>query len=349
MTELPVGTINRVVACTGGDRTRLETRPAPVPAPEELLLKLRVVGLCGTDLFKLDSGQIAPGSVLGHELVGEVVAADAAGFSEGDRVVVPHHVACGRCHFCLSGSDTMCAEFKQNLLEPGGFAELILVRPRAVQQAARRLPDSLSDEAAVFLEPAACVLRGIRRASLPDEGVAAVLGGGSMGMLHLLLLRAACPRICVVLVDPVAERRDLALNLGADSACAAGAEATDRVRSASGNRGADAVFDTVGGAETLNTAVELSRPGGTVVLFAHAGEGERAHFIINSLFKSERRLLGSYSGGLKEQSAVFEMLLSGAFNPAPLVTHRLTLDQFDHGVALARARKALKILFTPPA
>lgn len=349
MTEPAVRASHHVVACAGGNRTRLEARPVPRPGRGELLLKLRVAGLCGTDLFKLDSGRVGPGSVLGHELVGEVAAAGAGvnGFSPGDRVAVPHHVPCGKCRLCRSGSETLCPDFKDNLLDPGGFAERVLVRARAVKHAARRLPDSLPDEAAVFLEPAACVLRGIRRAALPRDGVAAVLGAGSMGLLHLLLLKAAQPEVSVMVIDPVAERRQLALNLGAACACPPGAEALENVLSRSADRGADAVFDTVGGAETLCRGLELTRHGGAVVLFAHAREGERADFDINTLFRYERRLFGTYSGGPEEQSAVFEMLVSGAFDPLPLVTHRLPLNEFDRGVALARARKALKILYTP--
>ena len=338
-----------MVACAGGDRVRVEARPVPEPARGELLLRLRVVGLCGTDLFKLDSGRLIPGSVLGHELVGEVVAAGDAvsGFACGDRVAVPHHVPCGECRLCRSGSDTMCPAFRENLLEPGGFSELILVRPRAVSHAARRVPESVADAAAVFLEPAACVVRGIRRAKLSQNGVAAVLGGGSMGLLHLLLLKATTPEVSVVVVDPVAERRQLAMSLGAVRSCPPGEAALARVLELSDGVGADAVFDTAGGARALSAGLELSRAGGSLVVFAHAPEGERADFELNALFKHERRVLGTYSGGLKEQAMVFELLVSGALDPTPLVSHRLPLEQFDRGVALARAGQALKVLFTP--
>ena len=349
MTHTAVEASYRVVACAGGERVRMEARPVPEPGRDELLLRLRVAGLCGTDLFKLSSGQLSPGSVLGHELVGEVVAAGDAvsGFTPGDRVAVPHHVACGECHLCRSGADTMCPAFRENLLEPGGFSELILARPRAVRHAARRIPEAVGDEAAVFLEPAACVLRGIRRAELSPDGVAAVLGGGSMGLLHLLLLKAAIPGVRVVVVDPLAERLQLAMSLGAVQGSPPGEEALARVLELSGGVGADAVFDTAGGARALSAGLELCRAGGSLMVFAHAPEGERADFEINALFKRERRVLGTYSGGLKEQARVFEMLVSGALDPTPLVTHRLPLEQFDRGVALARAGQALKVLFTP--
>ena len=109
----------------------------------------------------------------------------------------------------------MCEVFKQNLMEPGGFADLILIRERAVALAARKVPDTLSDERAVFMEPAACVLRGIDRSGIGDGGTAVVLGAGSMGLLHLLVLRALFPNIAVIMVDLDDERLALAEKLGA--------------------------------------------------------------------------------------------------------------------------------------
>jgi L-iditol 2-dehydrogenase len=337
----------RVVACLGGDATRLVERPTPVPGPGELLLATRAVGLCGTDLFKLATGGATPGLVLGHELVGTVAAAGDAttGFAIGDRVTVPHHVPCGHCAQCRRGSHTLCPTFRDNLLEPGGFADYVLVRERAVRSAARKLPDWMTDDTAVWMEPAACVLRGVLRAGLPDDGLAVVQGAGSMGLLHLLVLKAARPGCRVVVVDPMESRRCLAKGLGADD-CAAPECAAGAVGETSAGLGADAVFDTVGGAGPLEAALALSREGGTVVLFAHAAEGERAGFDINTLFKFERRVVGTYSGGPAEQARVFELMCARRLDPASLVSHHLDLAAFPEGVALARRREAMKVVFS---
>lgn len=340
---------NNVISCLGGDRTALEPRPVLKAGPGEVLLKLRVVGFCGTDLFKLVTGSAAPGTVLGHELVGEVAETgpDVHGFKVGDRVAVPHHVPCGECLYCRRGNETMCETFRENLMAPGGFADTVLIRPRAVAQAAKHVPDAVSDEAAVFMEPAACVLRGINRSDIPTGGVAAVQGGGSMGLLHLLLLKAARPGLKVLVVDPREDRQTLAVSLGADAGAAPGEAARKAVEEISAGAGADAVFDTVGGAGPLKAALDLTRQGGSVVLFAHAPAGQHADFDLNDLFKYERRILGTYSGALAEQDEVFRLLVSGAFDPTPLVTHVMPLDDFQEGMTLARTQQALKVLFTP--
>jgi L-iditol 2-dehydrogenase len=353
-TTLTAGELMTVAACAGQGTVRLESRPRPEPRPGEMLLRLRCAGLCGTDLFKIHYGTVPPGTVLGHEVVGSVEAlgAGVTGFAPGDRVVVPHHVACGVCALCRRGSETLCPVFRENLLSPGGFSDHVLVGERAVRRATFGLPEHIADEAAVFLEPAACVLRGIRHARLAetvlsgDSPVAAILGGGSMGLLHLLVLKVLFPALRIAISDPLEERRTLALRLGADAATAP-AEARTAVETLSGGLGADVIFDTVGGAGLLDTALNLTREGGTVVLFAHAAEGERSAFDLNSFFKSERKLIATYSSALAEQREIYRLLATRRLDPSPLVSHRLPLSRLGEAIELARERRALKVLLTP--
>lgn len=346
----------KVVEYSGPGVTRLSRVPRPRAGAGELVLDLDCCGLCGTDLFKLAGSEIAPGTVLGHELVG-IIAEVGEGldwFSEGDRVVVPHHVSCGQCAHCRRGSETRCATFKENLLIPGGFAEAIRVLPRAASRAARVVPERVSSEAATFMEPGACVLRGVRRsgilddvASDPDPRVAVILGAGSMGLLHLLVLKAALPSCRVVVSDLVDERRRLALELGANASSLPGTELRRAVQAISEGRGADAVFDTVGGSTLLDEGIGLLRDGGSVVLFAHAGRGEKATFDLNTLFKGEMRVVATYSGTVEDQETIFELMASGELDPTPLVTHRVPLSRFDEAVVLAGDRAALKIMIVP--
>ena len=347
----PSGPKNTAVVCEGTGRTRLVTHAIPKLESGEILLRLRVCGLCGTDLFKLTTGTAEPGSVLGHELIGEVesVASDVSRFSPGDRVVVPHHLACLSCELCRRDSETKCARFQENLMDPGGFADRIRIHRRAVRHAAQRVPNHVPDDAMVFMEPAACVLRGVRAAHLPKPpGCAVVLGAGSMGLLHLLVLHALFPELTVGVIDPMEERRQLAEALGAQwTSAPVLSDVLPIVDGATEGLGADAIFDTVGGAQLLSSAVRITRPGGTVILFAHAGAQEKADFELNPFFKAEQRVVGTYSGGLEDQRRVWELIASCRLDPSPLVTHRLPLSRFDEAVQLCRERRALKVLLTP--
>jgi L-iditol 2-dehydrogenase len=345
--EFPIR--SRIAVCDSDGGLRGDERALPGPGPGELILRLRCCGLCGTDLFKITNRLTADGTVLGHELVGDVVAVGAGevGVELGQRVVVTHHVACGRCELCRRGAETKCDAFQENLLEPGGFSEYLLVRRRAVERAMWAVPDGLADATATFLEPAACVLRGIDRAELAaPDGCAVVIGAGSMGLLHLLVLRAFHPELRVVVSDPIEARRELAVSLGAAVACAPDGLADAAAEQSSG-LGADAVFDTVGGSGPLVDALRATRLGGTVVLFAHAAEAETAGFELNPFFKGERRVLGTYSGSVGEQRRIAEKLFEGVVDPTPLVSHRLPLSRFDEAVSLAVERRALKIMLEP--
>ncbi len=340
----------RVAACTLDGNLKVEHRPLVSPGPGEAVLRLAWCGFCGTDLFKLDNRTEAPGTVLGHELVGVVhqIGDGVTALKPGDRVVAPHHVSCGHCGLCRRGSRTQCSVFKENLMAPGGFSEFVLLRERVVCQAARVIPDHVSDESATFLEPAACVLRGIDKAEIRDpEGCAVIIGGGSMGLLHLVVLRAIHPKISMIVTDPLESRRTLAGRLGATVACPP-EELDSTVDAVATGFGADAVFDTVGGSDILKSGIAVLRPGGTLVLFAHAAQGEIAGFEINPLFKTERRVVATYSGSLEEQNRVADLLFSGKLDPRPLITHRIGLDQIHQAVDLARRRQALKILIGPP-
>ena len=372
----------KVVRTTATGRLEVVEAPEPEIDEGEALIELVCCGLCGTDLYKLaDSGR-APGEVLGHEVVGRVIETRTNRLAPGDRVIAPHHAPCGDCRLCRSGAETMCARFAENLLDPGGFSERLRLKARAVRHTVRKLDDGLTDAAAAFVEPAACVLRGIDRAGLSREAPAVVvIGAGSMGLLHLLVLRAVAPGASILVVEPDASRRSTATELGADAAvppneltdlqvqasspaaaCDSPTDA-DQVRRAPRLRplrpgpgaeapvlpdeGADAVFDTAGGQAAFDLALQATRPGGRVVLFAHAARDARVTFDINAVFKSERQVIGAYSGSPAEQARVLDLLHEGKLDPTPLVTHRLPLDRAAEAVDLCRRREALKVLLHP--
>ncbi len=329
----------RVLRATACGHLELDEAPEPVIGEGEALIQLESCGLCGTDLYKLADRNRGAGEVLGHEVVGRVIESRTDALDRGDRVVAPHHAACGRCRLCRAGTETMCPAFKENLLDPGGFSERVRLSKRAVERTVRRVGDTLAVEAAVFVEPAACVLRGINRAELSDtDPLAVVIGAGSMGLLHLFMLRALYPGIRVVVVELDPGRRATALELGAQAVVAPGAEA---------EIDADAAFDTAGGQAALDTALAAIRPGGRVVVFAHAPAEGRVEIDLNTLFRSEQMIVGAYSGSAAEQERVLELLRSGALRPQALVTHRLPFERAGEAVELCRRREALKILFYP--
>jgi L-iditol 2-dehydrogenase len=188
-------------------------------------VRILACGLCGSDVEKI--GRATPGTVLGHEVVAET--------SEGQRVALVHHSACGECEVCLAGHESLCAAFEAPTIRPGGLAE------RARSQGWVTLPDDVDDARGTMVEPLACVLRGARQV---PRGRVLVVGHGFIGHLFAAVLRDRGDEVFAVDTDP--RRTGPAPDGPVDVAILAGS----------------------GGVES---ALDAVRPGGTILVFADAG------------------------------------------------------------------------------
>lgn len=322
----------------GGGVIRVETRPVPPIAAGELLLRVRGCGLCGSDLAKLQ-GPVAAPAVLGHEVVGEVAAVGpgAGDFRPGERLVVAHHVPCFACHYCRRDSPSMCRAFKTSNLDPGGFAEYLRVPAENVRHATFRVPADMPDAVAAFTEPLGCCVRAVRRAAAGPGDTVIVAGLGAMGCLLAQLLHQRGTR--VIGLDPIAERRALARQLGVRDALAP-EEVAAGVAGATDGRGADLAILTTGAPAVVRDALGWVRDGGAVHLFVGEGEGPLP---VGELYRRELSLSATYSSSPADLAGAFELLRAGAVRVKALVSHRVPLERLADAVALAARREALKV------
>jgi L-iditol 2-dehydrogenase len=226
----------------------------PVPVGPGLLVRVLGCGLCGSDVEKI--GRSAAGSVLGHEVAGEL--------ENGDRVTVVHHVPCGTCERCRAGHQSTCGEFRETRIQPGGFAEYL----RATHCVP--LPSAVDALDGVWVEPLACVLRAADRV---PRGRALVVGCGAIGQLWVQVLARRGHH--VVVQEPRRYRLGSAVELGA---------------SVDDDSVAAAVVTAHGG---VNDALHRLEPGGTLVMFA-APDGE-VPTALDAIYRKELTLVGSRS------------------------------------------------------
>jgi L-iditol 2-dehydrogenase len=334
----------RAAVFRGGGRVDAAEWPRPAIGAGEVLVRVRGCGLCGSDIAKIVDPTTPAPAVFGHEIVGDVVEAGegVTGFAPGHRVVVAHHVPCGECHYCRRASESMCRDFKQSRLDPGGFAEYVRVPAPHVRSATFRVPEHLNDEEASFTEPLACCLRAVERARVQPGDTAIVVGLGSIGYLFVQLLRRAGASVVGADQDPA--RAALARGFGIDAM--EPAEATAAARRLSDGRGADHVVVTGGGAGVLSWAVPTLRDGGAVHYFA-GGEGEALPVSMASLYHRELTVTTTYSSSPATLARAFWLLAAGKIDVAGLVSHRLPLARLAEGVELMRRRQALKVYVTP--
>src|SRR5262249_26876441 len=202
----------------------------------EALVRSRVVGICGSDLLAWYAARKA-GTILGHEVAGEVVEVGegVTGFAPGDRVVPHHHAPCLQCDACRLGRYVHCAEWRSSRLDPGGMAELFRIPAGHLSRDAWQFPAGLTDEEASSTEPLATVVKALRRASFGEGQSILVVGLGTAGQLAVRLARArAASRIAAA--DAVASRARLARESGADEVFQTSAGASGEIARLSGRR-----------------------------------------------------------------------------------------------------------------
>jgi L-iditol 2-dehydrogenase len=294
----------RALIFHGPGDVRLENVPEPEPRPGDVLVQIEAALTDGTDLKTYRRGHPVllgpPPSPFGHEFAGVDVAT-------GRRVVAPNSAPCGACPPCRRGEETLCESLFPLL--NGAYAEFIVVPERIATKNLLPVPDGLPAEIAAMVEPLACCLHGVERAEVEAGQTVAVLGLGPIGLMLCAAARDAGAR--VVAAGGRLERRELAR--------AFGAEPGDGL-------GADAVIEAAGTPDAWRDAVELARPGGTVVFFGGLPRDSRFSVDAYRLHYEELTLRGAFHHAPRHVRAALSFLASGAHPWERLVTHRVGLE-----------------------
>ncbi len=325
---------------------RLEEVPLPPLGRGEMLIRIRACGLCPSEVMDWYMARKAP-VPLGHEPVGEVVeVADGVAFRPGDRVFVHHHASCLTCRFCRRADFVHCATWQPRRLLPGGLATYGIAQAPAVASDVMRVPEGLSDDAAIFVEPLACVVKSVRRARVREGDRVLVIGLGVMGLLHLLVLRAVAAPGQLLAADRVPER--LARGAGvADAVIDTSHTTLAEAVAQTSDGGADVVIVGPGSVEALEAGRRAVAPGGTLVVFTPTPPDEVWPLRVHEVFFKETTIVPTYSAGPNDTREAMR-LLAGGLPVEPLITHRLPLEDAGEGYALIRAAgPALKVVVRP--
>jgi L-iditol 2-dehydrogenase len=332
------------------DDVRIVDLPIPEIGTGELLVQLQACGLCASDVMEWYMKPRAP-LYPGHEPVGIVVAVGdgVQHFTVGQRVFIHHHVPCMVCHFCQRSSFSQCLTFRNTRLCPGGLAEYIRVPALNVQLDVLPLPDDLSFETATLIEPLACCVRGINRASIQYGDSVLVLGAGSNGQM-LAQLAQQHGAIRVIILDPIAYRRQRSLNAGIDYALDTGVgheNLLQKIYALNDGRKPDIVLVTPSNISAMQQGLELVGSGGTVLLFAPPPPIATLPIMPNSLFFQEISLHTSYSAGPYETRLALDLLRTGRIRPETVITHQFPLVEAAKAFELvAKPGDALKVIIT---
>jgi D-arabinitol dehydrogenase (NADP+) len=325
----------------------VRTIPVPVPAAGEVLLRVLVAGVCGTDLH-IHDGEFGPSYPLtpGHEFVGEVVDVGAGVSDEvvGRRYVVDNTASCGRCVECRRARPAFCENLiAQGVNAPGGFAEFVCT-------SADRCFDigGLEPDIAVFTEPVACVLHGLDVLALRPGATVLLFGAGPTGLiLTQLLARAGAGHL--VVAAPTAAKLELARVGGADRTVQLNRQQPDdgyaELRNIAPN-GFDVVIDATGAPAVLARTLALTRTGGTVFVYGMTPERSVWPVAPYDVFRRELTIKGSFAQQFSFDRAL-EALTRGRVDPSSMISERFGLDSYDRALAAVADSAVVKAVIVP--
>ena len=327
---------------------RLEEMPTPKIGHGELLVKVIASGICGSDVMEWYRVKKAP-LVLGHEIAGDIVEVGRGvrQFKNGDRVFVSHHVPCNSCKYCLAGHHTVCDTLRTTNYDPGGFAEFIRVPAINVEHGVFQLPDEMSYEDGVFIEPLGCVGRGQDLAMIEPGQTVLVIGSGITGLLHIKLAKAAKAK-CIIATDMVEYRLNAAEDFGADATMRGDEDVPARVIELNGGEKPDVVIICTGAPKAIEQGLNSVDRGGTVLFFAPTDPGRAIPIPFNELWREEIKMVSSYGAAPEDIETAIELISSGMVRVNEMVTHRLGLADTGKGFRLvAEAKESIKVIVEP--
>jgi len=327
---------------------RLEEIPTPTIGSGELLVKVLASGICGSDVMEWYRIKKAP-RVLGHEITGEIVEVGSGveRYHIGDRVFVSHHVPCNICHYCINGYHTVCDTLRRTNFDPGGFAEYIRVPMINVDRGVFLLPEEVSFEDGVFIEPLACVLRGQRLARLMPGQSVFVIGSGISGLLHIALARASGAG-CIIASDINGYRLKAAKKFGADEAIHAKEVNPSKIREINKGRLVDLVIVCSGTISAYSQALQSVDRGGTVLCFAPLEPGLNFLFSFFDFWNDGITLLSTYGGSPFDIERAIELIRTHRLPLREMITHQLPLAETGIGFQLvAEAKESIKVIIEP--
>jgi L-iditol 2-dehydrogenase len=316
----------------------------PMPGVAQVLVRVRAVGVCGSDLHWFREGGIGDARleqplVLGHEFAGEI----ATGAQAGRRVAVDPAIACGRCEFCQQGNPNFCEHlcFAGHGRDDGALREF-LVWP---EHLLHPLPDSLSDADGAMLEPLGVALHAVDLGKLRPGMTVGVYGCGPIGLLIVQLARL-CGATQVIATDKLPHRLEKACELGAEvGILARQGEEAGEVLAETGKHGVHVAFEAAGENPAVETAIETARPGGRVVLVGIPAD-DRTCFSASAArrkgltIKLCRRMKHTYPRAI-------DLVARGCIDVRSLVTASYPLEQADQAFTAANRREGIKVMITP--
>jgi len=322
----------------------LDDVPVPEFSPYEVLIKVKAVAICGSDIriYKRADPKGGRRYVLGHELSGEVAGwgEKITGFDKGDRVATEICIGCAICRYCKKGLINLCKNLNEvGITMDGGMAEYVAVPARNVHP----VPEGLSFEEATLADPLACSIRGLELAGIEPKSWVAVLGPGPIGLLATQVAKKI-RRARIIVIGTDDKRLQLARSWGADQTFNIRAsDPTEEVLRLT-DGGVDYAFEAAGDPQALQQAIYLTRKNGSIVILT---VHRQIHIDMEPVIRNELTLHGSICYNYKEFDQAIDLLAKRKIDIKPLTQHTFPLEKVEEAFQFILARKGAKVILKP--
>ncbi len=322
----------------------VEQVPDPTCGPDEIIVQVTATGICGTDLHIYRNEYMSDFPLTpGHEFAGTVaeVGRNVSGFTVGERVTVDPNLYCNECYFCRNQHNNHCLNWQGiGITRPGSFAQYLA----APAKACYKVPDTLSDSQAAFIEPLSCVVHALNRLRVWPGDEVLIFGAGPMGLVLVQALRHSGASQ-VVVVEKQPDRLALANRLGATATVAAGPGQAKALRELA-PYGFAVVIDATGVPAVVEQAFNYLKPRGQYLQFGVTPKDATVQISPYDIFQRDWTIIGSFALCYTFQPAV-AWLANGVIDVAPLISHTMPLADFPAALQQFAAGETMKVHLHP--
>ena len=316
----------------------------------DILVQMQACGICGSDLEKVFGQYGQPSMRLGHEPSGVVldVGSNVTEFKKGDRVFTHHHVPCYDCHFCNHANETMCQKYYETNLSPCGLSEEYVVPAWNVSHGGvLKISDSLSFEEAAMVEPLACCVRAWSKFSYREGDSVAIFGVGPTGIMHVMLahVKKFSKIFCLDIND---FRLDFAKKFNiTESISSMDENRRQKILNNTDGLGVDVAIVATSSLKALDDAIDLTRKGGTVMMFGVPSKGAKLDLDMSKIYSKEITLVTSYAASDSDTRQALNLIESSQIDVKQLITHTYRISDSQKAFDHARSgENAMKIIIT---
>jgi L-iditol 2-dehydrogenase len=320
----------------------------------EILVKMKTCGICGSDLEKVFGKYGMKSSKIGHEPAGIIqkVGNDVKEYKENDRVFIHHHVPCYSCHYCYNEDFTMCDKYQKSNIEPSGLSEYILVPEwNVLRGGVIKLPNNITFDNAALIEPIACCLRSLNKLNIKKADKIAIFGAGPTGLIHMMLSKHFGASK-IVLIDINEFRlnfaKDIDPNIITINIQKMGNIQLDEVILSKVERlGVDISIICTSSMNAFVSSLKITRKGGTISIFGVPPRESDIKIDFNLIYSKELKIIPSYAASEKEIHQTITLLENNVIDFEPMITHRFDLEDSFEALKQAHiAKDAMKIIIT---